>query len=710
MDQAPANHESSLDTARTAVSTLLQRKVFAESKDEVALILFGTNETANHMEENGYSNIKQVRPMGPADFNLVDYVENEIVPGNQSADFIDALVVGLDLLHNTTTEKKFASTRILMFSDLAAPFSDDKIDSLINGIQKMKTDVNLIGPNLDDDWQNGDENQPSTSRGRGGSGDVNRKQKTPQQRAGAALMKHFLQQIDGGSYEFSDIIPMLSYFEKRTVKPMAWKCKLNIGDNLDIACAGYLKCQESKLKKSWGMTYIKGKGKEYKPQRVSSHHLNNDEETEIEKEDIVDAYRYGSDLIPMSKEDKESMAYKSPGKCLQTLGFTKEENIKEHMRMGKGVYQFIAEPGDQHAAVAFSAIVNALYETKSVIIVRRCSTARSMPTIGYLAPQIKANYECLCFTELPYAEDLKQYTFPSLSSNKKIQPTDEQLEAMDNLITSMDLIEEEGDEKEELFKSQKILNPYLQRIFQCLQHRALHENDPLPEPSHIINQTLQPNGAVEARCASELDRVKQVFKFENIEKDKTIETGSSLWKSNDVNDNGEPAAKVAKSDDAGDFSMASIAKGAVTKVGTVDPVKDFKTIIAQNKGKEFEKVCDEMIKQINELLKQSFGKNIYGKVMDCIKALRQECCIFDHSNIFNGFLKDLKITLPTLLKGDFWQEIQKAGVTLIASSECSTSSVTKDAAIQFLQEQKQENDDQTAVAPEEDEDDLLDMM
>ncbi|XP_033127028.1 X-ray repair cross-complementing protein 5-like [Anneissia japonica] len=414
MTQAPENHETSLDMSCRAISRLLQKKVFAESKDEIALILFGADETANHLAHEGYSNIKQVRPIGQADFDLIQYVEKEIQPGSVSADFIDALVVGLDLLHNSTNGKKFTSTCILLFSNLGAPFSDDKIDSLVNGIQKMKTDVNLIGPNLDEgDETNGDENRPSTSSGRGSGGYT--KQKTPQQRAGAALMKHFLQEIDGGCYEFRDIIPMLSYFDKREVRATPWKCTLDIGDNLKIACSGYVKTQEGKLKKSWGSIYMKSKEKEYTPQLVSSYHLNNDEETEIVKDDIVDAYRYGTDLIPMSKEDKESMTYKSPGKSLQTLGFTKEENVKQSMRVGTSVYCFVADPGDPHAAVAFSGMVNALYETKTVIIVRRCYSARSMPQIGYMAPHIKANYEFaygggsrMAFAHRPYLQTFLQ--------------------------------------------------------------------------------------------------------------------------------------------------------------------------------------------------------------------------------------------------------------------------------------------------------------
>ncbi|XP_033127029.1 X-ray repair cross-complementing protein 5-like [Anneissia japonica] len=238
----------------------------------------------------------------------------------------------------------------------------------------------------------------------------------------------------------------------------------------------------------------------------------------------------------------------------------------------------------------------------------------------------------------------------------------------------------------------------------CLQHRALHPSEPLPQPN-LITQALQSKRALEATCSSEFESMKKQFKLELNEKDKNTETGSLLWK---VSDNGEPLSSITEGNE--NVSMQSIAKGVVTKVGTVDPVKDFRAMIAQNNVQEFGKVCSEMKMQINELLKQSFGKMINSKVIDCIRALREECCISNKPLIFNTFLEELKATLPIIHKGDFWREIQNADITLIANSECNSSSVTKDAALKFLQEQKDESDDNVIESPEEDENDLLNMM
>ena len=49
--------------------------------------------------------------------------------------------------------------------------------------------------------------------------------------------------------------------------------------------------------------------------------------------------------------------------------------------------------------------------------------------------------QCLLLTQLPFSEDLRPYCFGSLPASDKTTPTADQLEAVDNLITAMDLVE-----------------------------------------------------------------------------------------------------------------------------------------------------------------------------------------------------------------------------------------------------------------------------
>ena len=63
------------------------------------------------------------------------------------------------------------------------------------------------------------------------------------------------------------------------------------------------------------------------------------------------------------------------------------------MMLGDSCMMVVAEKGDEAAAIALSALIQALYETNMAIIVRRCYSAASTPRIGVLVPHIKIKYE-----------------------------------------------------------------------------------------------------------------------------------------------------------------------------------------------------------------------------------------------------------------------------------------------------------------------------
>ncbi len=64
-------------------------QVFAENKDEVGLVLFGTDGTKNGLAKDGqYENITVHRHLMMPDFELLEEIESELQPGGQQADCI----------------------------------------------------------------------------------------------------------------------------------------------------------------------------------------------------------------------------------------------------------------------------------------------------------------------------------------------------------------------------------------------------------------------------------------------------------------------------------------------------------------------------------------------------------------------------------------------------------------------------------------------
>lgn len=524
------------------------------------------------------------------------------------------------------------------------------------------------------------------------------------------MAKYMLEKTDGASYSFSEALPALSYFQSRQVRPTAWKCIMEIGPNLKIPINGYIKVKEFKLKQSWKKVYAKDADMVVKTERT--FHMDDEEKTEVDRDDIVEGYCYGSDRVPMSAEDKESMKYQSE-KCLKVLGFTKAELVRRSHYMGDSCLSISAEKGDEAAAVALSALINALYETNCVAIARRVYAARSAPRIGCLLPHIKAGYECLYWIELPFSEDLRTYTFGSLPVkddtpfNKKYIPSEEQLKAVDNLITSMDLttaaVDEDG-EKCEAFKPKLTFNPYFQRVYQCLQHRALRPDHPIPELSPLIASSLQRPQEVEAACQAAAEKLGKAFKLERVAKRKEEVTGEAMFKDSGAEQ--APEAKRPKVDDDLAGGIEGMTKAKVTQVGTVTPIEDFLDLISRKDEDLFEKACGQMEERVTQLVMDSFGPQFYGKAMDCLKVLREQAIKKSEPGGFNDFIQDFKDTLIEKGKRDFWDRIVQKKQGLISMDECPDSEFSKEEADSFVAGQPKK--EEAAPAQEEETaDDLL---
>lgn len=73
-------------------------QVFDENKDEVGLVLFGTDETKNRLAKDGqYQNITVRRHLMIPDFELLEEIQNELQPGGQQADCIPDVIVPQEL-------------------------------------------------------------------------------------------------------------------------------------------------------------------------------------------------------------------------------------------------------------------------------------------------------------------------------------------------------------------------------------------------------------------------------------------------------------------------------------------------------------------------------------------------------------------------------------------------------------------------------------
>ncbi|CAO2624912.1 X-ray repair cross-complementing protein 5 [Lemmus lemmus] len=690
--------ESPFEQAKKVMTMFVQRQVFSESKDEIALVLFGTDNTDNALAgEDQYQNITVHRHLMLPDFDLLEDIESKIQPGSRQADCI--LFVG----------KKFGKKHIEVFTDLSSPFSQDQLDVIICNLKKSGISLQFFLPfpicKNDEAGSRGDGDLGLDHRGPS----FPQKGITKQQEEGICMVERVMVSLEGEDgldeiYSFRESLRQLSVFKKIERRSMPWPCQLTIGPNLSIKIVAYKSIVQEKVKKSWTVVDARTLKKE-DVQKETVYCLNDDDETEVSKEDTIQGFRYGSDIIPFSKVDEEQMKYKSEGKCFSVLGFCRSSQVHRRFFMGYQVLKVFAAKDDEAAAVALSSLIHALDELNMVAIVRYAYDKRANPQVGVAFPYIKDAYECLVYVQLPFMEDLRQYMFSSLRNNKKCTPTEAQLSAVGDLIDAMSLVRksEEEDTIEDLFPVSKIPNPEFQRLFQCLLHRALHPQDRLPPIQPHILSMLDPPTEMKAKCEIPLSKVKTLFPLTEAIKKKDQVTAQDIFQDN--HEEG-PAAKKCKTEkEETHVSISSLAEGNVTKVGSVNPVENFRVLVRQ-KIISFEEASLQLINHIEQFV--DTNEILYFlKSMECIKAFREEAIQFSEEQRFNSFLKDLREKVEIKQLNHFWEIVVQDGVTLITKDESPGSSVTTEEATEFLAPKGKAKEDAAGLEEGGDVDDLV---
>nr|XP_020143641.1 X-ray repair cross-complementing protein 5 [Microcebus murinus] len=728
--------ESPYEQAKKVMTMFIQRQVFAESKDEIALVLFGTDGTDNALAAGDqYQNITVHRHLMLPDFDLLEDIESKIQPGSQQADFLDALIVCMDVIQRETVGKKFERRHIEVFTDLSSPFSKDQLDIIIHNLKKSGISLQFFLPfpiaKEDGTGDRGegslplDHHRPSWPQ----------KGITEQQKEGIRMVKKVMMSLEGEDgldeiYSFSESLKQLCVFKKIGRYSMPWPCQLTIGSNLSIRIVAYKSMLQEKVKKTWTVVDARTLKKE-DIKKETVYCLNDDDETEVPKEDTIQGFRYGSDIVPFSKVDEEQMKYKSEGKCFSVLGFCRSSQVQRKFFMGNQVLKVFAAKNDEAAAVALSSLIHALDELDMVAIVRYAYDKRANPQVGVAFPYIKEAYECLVYVQLPFMEDLRQYMFSSLKNNKKYTPTAQEVEELGTDILEAQEARSSGKEKNPkqkvaqltfetedggaLIRKHKeaicdvsicvLKSLYLSQ--QCLLHRALHPQEPLPPiQQHVLNM-LDPPTEVTANCQIPLSKIKTLFPLTEAIKKKDQVTAQDIFQDN--HEDGPTAKKCKTEEGEAHFSVSSLAEGSVTRVGSVNPAENFRVLVRQ-KDASFEEVSQQLINHIEQFLDTN-ETPYFMKSMDCIKAFREEAIQFSEEQRFNSFLKALQEKVETKQLNHFWEIVIQDGITLISKDEAPGSSVTAEEAKKFLASKEKPNENAAAVFEEGgDVDDLLDMI
>jgi len=441
---------SFLTRALACASGFVERKLYSESKDVLGLVLFGCEATENPLE---YEGVRVVgRGLATADWDTVTFLREQVDGSAAQGDWIDALVVALDFLKGQTEGKKFTALKIVLFSELGgrADNDEDQVELIIQGMKTLDNiDFTHIGP----DWGEAEvrvkeegvrvkEEEGPDSQGGAGPGAGRQeggKPRTEVQRENEALVGRLVAETDGLVCSLEDALAAFLFRNKKGKTSMPWKAVLEVGPEVRVPVTGFVRVRRE-APRSWRRCLARQvPGEEEMELKADTTFVRNTEEQEeVELDNLVQAYRYGPEMVVISREDEEAARYKGEeGKALQLFGFLSREELRPSDLVGDGAMVFLPQDGDSNSEAAVAALARAMLELGVVAVVRKVYRKGTSARLGVLCPEQEEGEEgeggtVLSYIELPFAEEVRELQFPPLPAARE-----EQLSAMDDLIDVM---------------------------------------------------------------------------------------------------------------------------------------------------------------------------------------------------------------------------------------------------------------------------------
>jgi len=173
-------------------------------------------------------------------------------------------------------------------------------------------------------------------------------------------------------------------------------------------------------------------------------------------------------------------------------------------------------------------------------------------------------------------------------------------------------------------------------------------------------------------------------KTETSQKQKRTYWRDRLAEGNIQLDSYVPDAKRQKTDAPSELSMESLVSHGCSDVGSINPVADFRHMLARRDVDLVDKAIEQMQERIVAFVNESIGAQLYPKAIECLEAMRNGCVQEEESAKFNQFLHHLRALYAQKRRHDFWTLVCDAKLALISTEEANDSVVTAEEAKQFV--------------------------
>ncbi|KAL4585871.1 hypothetical protein LXL04_010498 [Taraxacum kok-saghyz] len=667
IDVGPSMHNV-LPEIQKVCSLLIQKKLVFNKYDEVGVVVFGTKDTNNDLmkEVGGYEHVTVLQPIKVVDGDLVD-VTQQLPQGTVPGDFMDAIVVGMDMLIKKYQDTIKGKKRICLITDAMYPIKDPyegtKEDQVYTIAEQMAAHGMKIDCIIFRGHQELNKNNPTIKEN-------------------DMLLSIFSKKTKAKAVHVETSTSLLGALRTRNLAPVTtFRGDLELSPTCKIKIWVYKKTSEEKFP-----TLKKYSDKAPASDKYATHEIKIDYEYKsvqdsskvVPPEQRIKGYRYGPQVIPISSAEFEAVKFK-PEKGVKLLGFTNASNIMRHYYM-KDVNIIIADPGNKKATLAVSALARAMKEKDKVGILRCVwRQGQAYAVIGVLTPNVsdKDNIaDSFYFNVLPFAEDVREFQFPSFSNlPKTLLPNEQQQEAADKLVMMMDMA---PPGKEEALRPDFTPNPVLERFYHHLELKSKNPDAAVPPLDSTLKRITEPDPEIISQNMLVIDEFRKHFELK--ENPKLKKSARRLLRDQK---SGSYEGQVGQIKDKAVGSTPGV---KVEAIGDVTAVQDFEAMISRRDSPEWvSKAIFGMKNKVFEILENSNEGENYSKALECLVALRKGCVIEQEPKQFNNFLRHVYRFCEEKHLKSFCEFLGSKDITFITKTEAEDSDVAeKDARSLFV--------------------------
>ncbi|RDX51486.1 SPOC domain-like protein [Lentinus brumalis] len=556
---------TNLEWSLQYVMLKIQEMIFNGRKtDKCGVIVFGSEETKNliHAEHGGYDNVNEYIPIAQPNAGTLAKLA-ALEPSTVYGEPIDALIVGIETQDRFLGNKKTWTRKIVLLTDGESPMEVEDWEATVQKMNALNVSLTVVGVDFDDELlpfheENKSEikranetfyHQLTSKLDHGVVGNCDfalQEISRPDVRTVKSTLMPTILRLGDTQTRDEEAIELVVKTSKCTAlaRPKGWKrfgrrkltpeeeaAKMDVDDDdiifaqLRMRSEYFLETDENKEKGA------DGDGTDDEEERERARDDAAKDVVKIEKEELVRGYKYGASFAPAPEGGFPKLQTR---KGMDICGFFSIKNFRRELSMGE-VYYVWADPANPMSQVALSSIVQAMYEKGVMAIARWVSRDGMDPKMGVLYPSVFDEIDCFLWVQMPFAEDVRNFPFPSLETliNKKGEivtehpylPTKEQMEAMENFVDAMDLSDagekDEGGDRQPWFDTRLSYNPAIHRTKQAQFHAAVVRDlnrHPVPPPHPELLKYFEPPRRVLKRAREAIEECKKAFNVREVPK------------------------------------------------------------------------------------------------------------------------------------------------------------------------------------------------